>query len=125
MKPAPRLLQSLRFLPEPTKRKLRPLFRQVVSAIRRLPGGQLPGKALRMLAPGAHRWLLRRYVGYQEMAAIVAQFEQPNAAPSLLQSFGFLPAEQATPAQARPPAGLPADALLSYARLHAIAMRSH
>jgi hypothetical protein len=107
MTPAPRLLQSLRFLPEPTKRKLRPLFRQTVNAIRALPGGQLPGKALRLVAPGAHRWLLRRYTGYQETAVIVGQFEQPNTL------------------EGAPPAGLPQDALLSYGRLLAVSSRSH
>jgi hypothetical protein len=71
MQTSPKALAVLRLVPEPLKRRLRPILLRALRLFATLPGALLLARVARRFAPGTYGWLHRRYVHYAGTAAIL------------------------------------------------------
>ncbi len=106
MRASPKLLQILRLTPEPVKRRLRPALLLGVQVAAKLPGAHQASRLVRLLLPGGHDWLRRRFHHYAETADI-------------LQRIGAVGGREA------PPADLSASERLVFAQLRGLAGRPY
>ncbi len=64
------LLARVRHVPEPLKRRLRPVYFRMLSTAVTAPGGKRAARVLARLMPGLHGWLRLRFDAYHVLRIV-------------------------------------------------------